>query len=63
MGLPDDIIAAMDMLDDLSELLIAIDDFFAANDINNATKKTHEAMLKVKIYKECLESEYANKRN
>lgn len=43
-----------EILDCITDALLQIDEAFANNDINTATKKTHECMLLVKGYKDCL---------
>lgn len=43
-----------EMLDCIASALLEIDKSFAVNDVNTATRKTHECMLLVKSYKDCL---------
>jgi hypothetical protein len=43
-----------EMLDAISDAIMQIDECFTKNDINTALKKTHEALLVVKSYQDCL---------
>jgi len=51
---------AIQLLDEIFEALVQMDECFANNDTNNALKKTHECMAKIKSYKESINEQCNN---
>ncbi len=42
------------MLDSINKIFVQIDECFAEDDVNGATKKTYEGLLLIKAYKDGL---------
>lgn len=49
-----EVIVLKEMLDIIYDSLVQIDNAFTIHDTNTALKKTHEALIIVKKYRECI---------